>query len=111
MDRFKTFFAEEMNPPRRRFMSMRNFISRWLIRPHVLRFATRRNGPPKNVLAFGIGVIRKNVLDRLPGAIWPTITPTVTRMPRMHGLPPMTCGFCVMRLKSFIGCLCVRNYS
>jgi hypothetical protein len=47
VDRFKTFFAEEMNPPRRRFMSMRNFISRWLIRPHVLRFATRRNGPPQ----------------------------------------------------------------
>src|SRR5579864_5323313 len=49
-----------------------------------------------------------------PAPIWPTIIPTVTRKPRMHGLPPMTAGFCVMRVKSFMAklilCPCARLY-
>src|SRR6266568_4230221 len=32
-----------------------------------------------------------------PAPIWPTIIPTVTRIPRMHGFPPITPGSCVMR--------------
>ena len=64
-------------------MSMRNFISRWLF--DLTFFASPRGvtGRLKNVLAFEIGVIRKNVLDRLPGGAppWPTITPTVTPCP------------------------------
>ena len=35
----------------------------------------------------------------------PTTTPTVTRIPRMHGFPPITAGFRVMRSKSSIGSL------
>ena len=40
-----------------------------------------------------------SLLDR-PAASDPTIIPTVTRIPRMHGLPPMTAAFCVIRVNS-----------
>src|SRR5262249_25826373 len=35
-----------------------------------------------------------------PAPICATIMPTVTRIPRMHGLPPMTAAFCVIRVNS-----------
>src|SRR5579871_3872815 len=37
-----------------------------------------------------------------PAPTWPTTMPTVTRMPRTHGLPPITAGSCVMRSKLVI---------
>jgi len=38
-----------------------------------------------------------------PAPSWPTIMPTVTRIPRMQGLPPLTSGFWVIRSKGAAG--------
>ncbi len=50
----------------------------------------------KHIFALQIGVLRQDFLNAV-APIWPTIIPTVTRMPRTQGFPPMTSGSCVMR--------------
>lgn len=42
-----------------------------------------------------------------PAPICPTIIPTVTRMPRMQGLPPMISGFWLIRYNWLRALICL----
>jgi len=51
----------------------------------------------EDVLAFEILVVDKDLTIARPAARGPTTAFTVTRMPRMHGSPPIRSGSTVMR--------------
>jgi hypothetical protein len=51
----------------------------------------------ENIRLFDIREAGQQLFDGAAAAIAPTIMPTVTRLPRMHSLPPMTSGSIVMR--------------
>jgi len=44
-----------------------------------------------HVLTLKVRVVGEDLAPR-PAAIWPTIMPTVTRVPWMQIIPPMTAG-------------------
>lgn len=46
-----------------------------------------------------------------PEATASTIIPTVTRMPRIHGFPPMTIGSNVMRRSSYVLFIAARCWA
>src|ERR1035441_10634812 len=49
-----------------------------------------------NIFFFKVGVCGQNFRVGWPEATSPTIAPTVTRIPRTQGLPPITSGFRVI---------------
>ena len=64
-------------------------------------------GPPsrvgqrlRDILSLQVGILAENFFPRLPGGDEPTTVPTVTRMPRMQGFPPITAGSRVTRVNS-----------
>ena len=71
-----------------------------------VRFVTTPSSARPRGVGFGdivgvkVGILAENVSRVLPAATTPTTVPTVTRMPRMHGFPPIYAGVTVMR----IGC-------
>jgi len=59
-----------------------------------------QSGP--DIFLLKIEIARKNLLIRVyPDAIQPTIVHTITRIPQMQGLPPMTCEFQVILGQDF----------
>jgi hypothetical protein len=56
----------------------------------------------EHILTFDIRIIPSSSSMLRPAPICPTIMPTVTRCPRMQGLPPMTAGSWVMRGNGFM---------
>ena len=69
-------------------------------KPHLvsLRQPGSEGDSVANVRLFEVRKIGKQLFDGPAGESASTIMPTVTRMPRMHGLPPMISGAIVMRL-------------
>ena len=51
-----------------------------------------------DVLGLKVGVSLRISFRVRPAAMSPTTVPTVTRMPRMHGFPPITRGSRVIRV-------------
>jgi hypothetical protein len=45
-----------------------------------------------DVLGFQVGILAKNLVPRAPSSDEADVVPTVTRMPRMQGFPPITLG-------------------
>jgi hypothetical protein len=66
----------------------------------LLRAPRRITQRFKNIVPLDVGIVRENLIDSAAYADLPDDHPTVTRVPRMHGLPPMTAESCVMRAKS-----------
>ena len=53
-----------------------------------------------NIFFLQVRISGQNISVSVAGGNEPTIVPTVTRMPRRHGLPPITSGFRVIRSRS-----------
>src|ERR1700730_9452850 len=83
-------------------MSIKNRITtRAADRPRVPRRARRRSARLRTRHRARDKAASSDWMLR-PAPIWPTIMPTVTRWPRIQGLPPIIAGSWVIREKSLM---------
>ena len=80
-----------------RFMSTTNFTAR-PVELRLPRRAKRRRTAPRRCPRLAARDTRGEFRRAWPAATSPTTVPTVTRIPRMHGFPPITAGSRVMRV-------------